>query len=601
MSRFLANLSEKAQASGLYKPANVNHPTGDTQGTSPTTHASGKNRFVAQFESNPTVANLTHQLRAFQQQHLNPLASPSTKSVQLAITAQKGIALDHDTLSRDLTLLAKEQDGWLRSLSPHGMPAVAEGTTSDTASIASATTAVDAALYEGESNTRLLDARTPLKELRNLQTEIEDRESKLRDTTKKHHKASSTTTAVDLEEQMERLQAEIKELSYGLKGKREDAAKFGQRKVWDSYEEAILSHAAHELIDMMPETTQVSEKIPTGVQQERVRGIEEGVRRSLGGLDGGWKISIDDNVLARQRSSSPRPLHTRSTSISRGTPSPSGTGRFVAPTIPQHVVDIEEKPVSANVIAPYPSSHLNDLNTELAPIPSTSPSAGLTAPKPTIHRHHSSFDRPLDQSPLYVPGADTSALSGSAVETGSPGRTQSPLHQSTTSNEPAQHPTVAETGIPIASHDPGPMTGQLERREPPREPEDIVKLGSFGGADGPRPSVGSPILASEKQTSMPGGYSTYDDHSGSTSQGVPPAYTSEQGHEQTSTSATHPVYAPLPAHQGSALPPPQHPATLAAHGHAQNPFTDSASAELQGMTPREQTEYQLKQKGYRQE
>jgi molecular chaperone GrpE (heat shock protein) len=62
----------------------------------------------------------------------------------------------------------------------------------------------------------------------------------LRDTTKKHHKASSTTTAVDLEEQMERLQAEIKELSYGLKGKREDAAKFGQRKVWDSYEEASL-------------------------------------------------------------------------------------------------------------------------------------------------------------------------------------------------------------------------------------------------------------------------------------------------------------------------------------------------------------------------
>lgn len=40
-----------------------------------------------------------------------------------------------------------------------------------------------------------------------------------------------------MEEQMERLQAEIKELSYGLKGKREDAAKLGQRKVWEGYEE----------------------------------------------------------------------------------------------------------------------------------------------------------------------------------------------------------------------------------------------------------------------------------------------------------------------------------------------------------------------------
>jgi hypothetical protein len=150
MSKFLASISEKAQASGLYKPTNAAHPTGDTQATSHGTTSSGKNRFVAQFESSPTVANLTHQLRAFQQQHLNPLASPSTKSVQLAITAQKGIALDHDTLSRDLTLLAKEQDGWLKSLSVHGEPAGAHGVASDTASVVSATTAADAAIYDGK-------------------------------------------------------------------------------------------------------------------------------------------------------------------------------------------------------------------------------------------------------------------------------------------------------------------------------------------------------------------------------------------------------------------------------------------------------------------
>lgn len=97
--------------------------------------------------SNPTVANLTHQLRAFQQQHLNPLASPSTKSIQLAITAQKGIALDHDTLSRDLTLVAKEQDNWLKTLGVNGP---APGVASDTASIASATTSAEAAVYDGK-------------------------------------------------------------------------------------------------------------------------------------------------------------------------------------------------------------------------------------------------------------------------------------------------------------------------------------------------------------------------------------------------------------------------------------------------------------------
>lgn len=77
------------------------------------------------------------------------------------------------------------------------------------------------------------------------QTEVDDLHLKrLRDATKKHNKASSTTAAVDLEEQMERLQAEIKELSYGLKGKREDAAKLGQRKVWESYEDVSLNKFA---------------------------------------------------------------------------------------------------------------------------------------------------------------------------------------------------------------------------------------------------------------------------------------------------------------------------------------------------------------------
>jgi hypothetical protein len=79
------------------------------------------------------------------------LASPSTKSIQLAITAQKGIALDQDTLSRDLTLLAKEQDAWLKTLSVNGLPPAGHGVASDTASIASATTSADAALYDGKS------------------------------------------------------------------------------------------------------------------------------------------------------------------------------------------------------------------------------------------------------------------------------------------------------------------------------------------------------------------------------------------------------------------------------------------------------------------
>lgn len=332
-------------------------------------------------------------------------------------------------------------------------------------------------------------------------------------------------------------------------------------------------------------------------------------------------ICRDCRVLSRQRSASPKmhhtlvsmdtPLlsmlmfrrHSRSSSFSRGTPSPSSSGRYIAPTIPPHVVEIEEKPVSADVIAAYPSSHLN---TDPAPLPSTSPSGyggshvvsgatGLTAPMPQMHRHHSSFDKPIDSSPIYVPGADTSALSGSAVETGSPARTHSPLRDSTTPAELAQHPTVAETGVPIVSHNPGPAKGQLERREPARG-DDIVKLGSFGSADAPKPNVGAPDF--QRQSSMPGAYGGYEEGEEGASQGVPPAYSSEHGHEQPQ----HKVYAPPPPmHQGGVLPPPQHPATLGAPGHAPNAFPDPTAADLQGMTPREQAEYQLRQKGYQAE
>lgn len=300
----------------------------------------------------------------------------------------------------------------------------------------------------------------------------------------------------------------------------------------------------------------------------------------------------------------PISLHSRSSSFSRGTPSPSSSGRYIAPTIPQHVVEIEEKPVSADVIAAYPSSHLN---TDPAPLPGTSPSGyggphvvsgatGLTAPMPAMHRHHSSFDKPIDSSPIYVPGADTSALSGSAVETGSPARTYSPLRDSTTPVELAQHPTVAETGVPIVTHNPGPSKGQLERRGAPQQGEDIVKLGSFGSADAPKPNVAAPDY--QRQSSMPGAYGSYEDQVQGDAHGVPPAYSSTHGHEQSQ----HKVFAPPPpTHEGGILPPPQHPATLGAPGHAPNPFADPTAAELQGMTPREQAEYQLRQKGYRAE
>jgi hypothetical protein len=134
-----------------------------------------------------------------------------------------------------------------------------------------------------------------------------------------------------------------------------------------------------------------------------------------------------------------------------------------------------------DIIGAYPSSHLG-LNDTPAPIPhrSSSISSGSGIPARPHHHHPSSFDRPIVTSPVEVDTRD-SPLSGSAV---AEDVTMDPVE--------GPHPTIAETGIPITDADPGPSSGQLPRRDPPKSPEHIVKLGSFGSADAPGAPVPKP-------------------------------------------------------------------------------------------------------------
>lgn len=145
--------------------------------------------------------------------------------------------------------------------------------------------------------------------------------------------------------------------------------------------------------------------------------------------------------------------------------------------------------LQADIIGTYPSSHIG-LNDAPAPIPQRrmsgtyGPSASFGS-MPPVHRHPSSFNHPISAAPSLTAGeispGHTTPLSGSAIvddpmDTGS--------GESATATATAPHPTVAETGIPISSSTgPGPSHGQLERREPPKSADGIIKLGSFGNAD----------------------------------------------------------------------------------------------------------------------
>jgi len=327
-----------------------------------------------------------------------------------------------------------------------------------------------------------MDARAPLKSLRDLELEIESRQTKIKELDAQNRKKPQEQVV----SQMEAIGAEVRELSMGLSEKRAEAVKDGQERIWEAYGEfarnlACLSHAASILTPMLPAPATSSRLAPSpsintyqtltpGEQKERTRGVEEGVRRTLAGLEGGWQVKIDDGGLCGRNQhwsgASTPALLRRQSSISSNLP----------PTIPTYIVDETVSPkLQPDIIGAYPSSHLG-LNDTPAPIPrrSSSISGGNGLPAPPHHQHHSSFDRPIATSPGPL-DARSSNLSGSAVA-------------EDVIMDPVQappEPTIAETGIPVADSGPGPSSGQLPRREPPKSPEHIVKLGSFGSADAP--------------------------------------------------------------------------------------------------------------------
>lgn len=295
-------------------------------------------------------------------------------------------------------------------------------------------------------------------------------------------------------------------------------------------------------------------QLSAGEKQNRVRSVEEGVRKSLAGVEGGWKVTVDDGGLVSHTGRiSPRPATGSTTSGSAHVPA----------HVPAHVIH-EDKSLNADIIGAYPSSHLNN---SPAPLP-TSPHAsfgqgtvGGSAVSPTalsggvpapVHKHHSSFDHPA-QSTHQSFGQE------SALQTDRPA--------GDVIGDAPSHPTVAETGIPVdgsANGGPGPSSGQLQRRDKPSPGEGVVRLNSLGGEG----------LQSGVQQ---------EHHTGTL-----PAYGDGFAARASAPEKSRESYAPVGGPEGL-LPPPQHPAVASGTTGA------ATGSGIEGMTPREQAEYYYKQ------
>lgn len=83
----------------------------------------------------------------------------------------------------------------------------------------------------------LLAARQPLKNLRNAEIEIYTREQKSRPLEAKLGKVAGRKEETDIRAELERLENEIKELSYGLPDLRVEALREGERLSWAAYKQ----------------------------------------------------------------------------------------------------------------------------------------------------------------------------------------------------------------------------------------------------------------------------------------------------------------------------------------------------------------------------
>jgi DNA repair ATPase RecN len=83
-------------------------------------------------------------------------------------------------------------------------------------------------------STRLLDSRTHLKSLREIEQGINEKQIRLKELEKRHAKNES------LAGEVEKLRYEIKESSYGLGEKRGDGFKKSEKAVWEAYTEVSM-------------------------------------------------------------------------------------------------------------------------------------------------------------------------------------------------------------------------------------------------------------------------------------------------------------------------------------------------------------------------
>ncbi|TFY83581.1 hypothetical protein EWM64_g431 [Hericium alpestre] len=441
MPSFLSSIADKAQ-NALQQSPLASHLPPSFAGR-PTSPPAGDGSSGQGYKSH-TIEQLQHQFRTFQQQY------STTSPVQKIITTEKGVALDYDSLNRDLQALSKELYTWGQDEAPD---------VKDITDRLAFLHFISGALANTLA-TKLNAARTPLKALRTNETALSAR---------RNQRAQLDTQIGRLEHQQEKgYEKRIVELREQLaKAKRDDepdekeheilkrkALKESEQLQFEAFREyaeklSLVSQASQAILNVLPLVPPSNAEPYNGVEQTGT--IRATLQHALDNWQPGHAVlsAPADLILNRENTGSFGETHAKElASIS-------------SPAIPQSNVPITPPGSQPGRASPQ--------NTDTGKI-ATSVPAPAPIPIPRANSSSTVASRPKAASPVPS-GVGSSPTINTASLNNAPAPIPATSAPSAVSRNPMQPeekvpsvtPTVAETGVPVSAgaNGPGPISGSL--------------------------------------------------------------------------------------------------------------------------------------------
>ncbi|KAF5355872.1 hypothetical protein D9756_003816 [Leucocoprinus leucothites] len=419
---FFASFADKAQSAINASPLAAHLPSHNHPSSPDSSAQPSANQAASQGGSRShALESLSYQIRALGQQY------SSTTPAQKIITSEKGVALDFDSVSRDLKAQSKELYTWGQSETED---------LKDVTDRLAYLNFVQGSLC-GTLATKLDAARAPFKALRDAETAITPRRnirSSLHNQIAKlehDQQKGGDKKIVELRDQLRKAELDDAGQEREIEVLKRKAVRDSERLKWEAIREfgeklVLLSQAATPIIAALPSIPPTPEHPYTGAQATGA--ARASLQRALDNYKTGH-IDLPPQLIPSELSSS----DTQSFGESH-------------------------------------ASELSTINTPQTTLQSSPPPShtSLTQPSPPLSSPQKSQSPPLNPANLNLSPAPIPSL----TQTSPPAVV--PDSSPTSSGVPTATPTVAETGIPVTAGTggPGPASGSLRElhQSPPAGP-----------------------------------------------------------------------------------------------------------------------------------